>query len=191
MESSSQKSEHDCSPELLHEYLDGELSREQEIALEQHLAGCTSCVKELNLQKSVLGVLDHGPEPEIPINFAEIVATKADSQVTGLRRRKERIYAIAVAAFLILMTVVLLAFDISRPMASLEVLVGKVGAFLALIGSVLANIAIGIYVIAKVFAQQADKQTAVLVFVLAVAVAACIVCALRTGKFTSLKEVKR
>ena len=191
MESSSQKSRHDCSPELLHEYFDGELSREREIELEQHLAGCNSCVNELNLQKSVLGVLDHSPQLEIPINFAEVVATKADSQVTGLRRRKERIYAIAVAAFLILVAVVLLAFDISRPMASIAALVGKLGAFLALIGSVLANIAIGIYVVAKVFAQQADKQTAMLVFVLAAAVAGCSIWAVRTGKFSSLKEVKR
>ena len=191
MANSSQKSKHCCSPILVQEYLDGELPYRDEAAFESHLSSCKTCLDELNLQKSVLGILDHDAEPVLPADFAAVVAMRADSQVTGLRRTKERIYAFSIVAFLILAAAVLLAFDISRPIASFEALIGKFVAFLAMIGSVLANIAIGMYVVAKVFAQPADRQTAIFVFVLAVAIAGCSVWAVRTGRSLSLKEAKR
>lgn len=191
MENSSQISNEICSSAVLQEYLDGELALEGEILLEQHLANCPSCLDELNLQKSMLGILDQAIEPEIPNDFAEVVAIKAESQVTGLRRKRERVYALVVAAFLVLIVGVLLAFDLSQPFGLVQALIGKLAAFVVMIGSIIANIAIGFYVIAKVFAQQADRQTAMLVFAVTLAVSGTVLWAIRTGKNSPLEEIKR
>lgn len=191
MESSSQISKKDCSPVRLQEYLDGELSRVYEIEIEHHLASCSACLYELNLQKTVLGVLDHRIEPALPKDFAEVVAAKAESQVTGLRRKRERIYALAVATFLVMTVLMLLAFDLSRPMASIGALVGKLAAFFVLIGNIILNLVIGIYVIAKVVAQQADREMAILVFAVTIAISVIAFWVVRSGKISELKEIKR
>ena len=191
MQSSSQKSNQSCSPILIQEYLDGEIPNQDEVAFEGHVTSCKACLEELNLQKSLLGILDRDAEPVLPADFAAVVATRADSQVTGLRRRNERIYACTIVAFLILAAVVLLAFDISQPLASLETIAAKFVAFAVMVGSFLANFAIGIYVIAKAFVQRSDTQTAMFVFVLTIGIAAFTVWAVRSGKFSQLREIKR
>lgn len=193
MANSSQKSTLDCSPANLQEYLDGELSVAQEHALETHMSSCVDCLNELNLHKAVLGVLDREgvATPEIPGNFASVIAARADSQVIGLRRRNERIAALAVAGALVLSIVVLLAFDLSQPLAAFESVTGSIGSFVVLLAGLLADIAIGIFVVVKVAAFQTDRLTAIVLFAVLIGIGLFSVWAVRSGRISSLREIKR
>jgi hypothetical protein len=129
MESSGLKISQNCSPRPLQEYLDGELDQHQESALLEHVSTCATCNEELNFHKTVFeNAGELGTSVEIPLNFAEIVTTNAESQISGLRRRKEWITALSVVAFLAFATLVLISFDLSRPLASSYLLIGKLAA---------------------------------------------------------------
>ncbi|MFV0387129.1 MAG: anti-sigma factor family protein [Pyrinomonadaceae bacterium] len=83
-----------CKREEIFAYLDNELSAEEELALENHLAHCKSCTDELNAQKKVSNsleiVLDEEMNNiEIPENFSHVVKTRAESSMIGLRRKRE------------------------------------------------------------------------------------------------------
>ncbi len=81
------------SPELS-AYIDGELSRHDELELEQHVSGCGICTDDLNLQKSFLNALDYSldekNEIDLPCDFTQAVVANAESRVSGLRRPHER-----------------------------------------------------------------------------------------------------
>jgi anti-sigma factor RsiW len=89
-------------------YIDGELDSHEELVLEKHLANCQSCAVELNEQKKILCALDFAREIEneieLPENFAKIVATNAESKVSGLRHPQERSKALFACAALFLIT---------------------------------------------------------------------------------------
>ena len=99
----------ECPSEEIGAYLDAELSTERTAALEAHLPHCSICRDELNSQKLFLLELSRSLELEegidLPNNFAKAIITKAESTVTGLRKRSER----AAAAAIILMLLVLSA----------------------------------------------------------------------------------
>ena len=90
--------ERECPRADIAAYIDGELTPREELALELHLAACPDCTGELNLQKQMLRALDCGlkdrTEIELPKNFAKTVATRAESNVSGLRSKEERFRAL-------------------------------------------------------------------------------------------------
>lgn len=97
-----------CSRRQIIAYLDGDLQPREEVDLEKHLAGCKSCVAELNDQKKLLCALEFVLEdPEkgfnVPNDFAKVVVTSAESNVRGLRQPKERFRALFVCLVLILL----------------------------------------------------------------------------------------
>ncbi|MFL6467117.1 MAG: anti-sigma factor family protein [Pyrinomonadaceae bacterium] len=191
MQNSDFKINPGCSPELLHEFLDGELSPQQESLLNDHLLSCANCSSELNIHKAVFGKADElSNGVEVPPNFAEAVATKADSQINGLRRRKERVATLTVAVLLAFSTVSLIGFDISRSLAAAEVLATKAISFISMLASFLANFAIGIYVILRVIFQQIDS-VALFVTVAAICLSLCFFWLLKTAKRSVLGESKR
>lgn len=75
-------------------YLDGELDANARTLFEEHLQECSSCTEELRVQQRLLCALDFtlradDPFVELPSDFAHIIATNAESDMRGVRRRIE------------------------------------------------------------------------------------------------------
>jgi len=134
-------------------YLDGELSPAREIALELHLADCTDCGEELNLQKQFLLGLDlglkDGADIDLPTDFAKVVVANAESTVAGLRRRRERSNALFICGALSLF--VLLSFGVG---AVNSLFVDQVSAVAVFVGHFVYDICLGIVVILRAVAEH-------------------------------------
>ena len=90
-------------------YLDGELSPDEEIGLETHIAVCAACARLLNEQKSLLLALDSSLDDkafELPKDFSRSVVANAESRVNGLRRPGERSAALIISAALLAITAI-------------------------------------------------------------------------------------
>ena len=93
-----------CRREKIAAYLDGDLAAADELRLEMHLAVCKNCAAELNQQKRLLGALNSAFDEsfdspdhsnfELPENFAKVVAARAESDFSGLRRPQEWMRAV-------------------------------------------------------------------------------------------------
>jgi hypothetical protein len=92
-----------CSEELV-AYLDGELDAASLAALERHLEDCSRCSAELRAERSLQHELNFtlAQEPllELPKNFAQVVAARAQSDMSGVRERVERKRALCLCAAL-------------------------------------------------------------------------------------------
>ena len=104
-------------------YLDGELSPAAELELEMHLAACSKCRSELNVQKTMLlalrSSLDGEPAIEPPENFTKSVVANAESRVAGLRRPSERLSAVLIGTALLLFALAALGPNASTVFAAL------------------------------------------------------------------------
>jgi anti-sigma factor RsiW len=103
----------DCRSEEIVAYLDGELDASSRNRIESHLEGCDECAAELRVQRRLLQELNFAlasdePAFEMPKNFAEVVAARAQSDLSGVRERVERrrafglCIALAAASFMLL-----------------------------------------------------------------------------------------
>jgi predicted anti-sigma-YlaC factor YlaD len=83
-----------CRSEEIVAYLDAELGREAHALLEEHLAECASCTAELEMQRRLQRELDFALSDdaslEMPGNFAQIVAARAQADLSGMRDARER-----------------------------------------------------------------------------------------------------
>lgn len=96
-----------CPREEITAFIDGELSPAEELEFDLHLANCRMCAEELNAHKKVSTTLEillekESNEIDLPENFCKIVKTRAESDVGGLREKKERSFAFFIFAGLIL-----------------------------------------------------------------------------------------
>lgn len=95
------------SPEIS-AYIDGELSAQDELRFEMHVAVCRACNDDLNLQKSFLNALDTSLDEvediRLPSNFTRSVVANAESRVSGLRRPHERRNAALICIALIVVS---------------------------------------------------------------------------------------
>lgn len=88
-------------------YLDGELDAPAQLLFETHLAECRSCAEELNEQRRLLCALDlalgtNDPCVALPRDFARVVATNAESDMSGVRKRGEHASALRLCFGLII-----------------------------------------------------------------------------------------
>ena len=83
-----------CSSAELVAYVDGELGAEACRLLEEHLAECPRCDDELKTQQLLLRELDLALAEdaclEMPKNFAQVVAVRAQTDLSGVRCARER-----------------------------------------------------------------------------------------------------
>jgi anti-sigma factor RsiW len=83
-----------CGSEEIVAYLDGELEPQVCALLEAHLAQCAPCVAELEMQRRLLRELDFAlsddESVEMPKNFAQMVAARAQADLSGVRKQRER-----------------------------------------------------------------------------------------------------
>src|SRR5205807_8053389 len=102
---------HQCIEDVA-AYLDGELDDAALEVFEGHVKTCAGCAQELRTQRQLLCTLNRAFEEsgafELPQDFARLVATHAESDVTGLRGRGERRRAFKACAVLALLSFALL-----------------------------------------------------------------------------------
>lgn len=75
-------------------YIDGELDARALRSFDEHLQECSCCSDELNEQRRLICALDSAlgaddPFIELPCDFSLIVATNAESDMSGVRKRAE------------------------------------------------------------------------------------------------------
>ena len=106
-----------CQSEEIAAYLDGELDSVVRQLFEEHLKECRSCASSLEEQKRLLCMLDFalgsggvGGETALPLpkDFAQLVAVRAESDMSGVRRSSEHGVALRVCAVLTLVSFALL-----------------------------------------------------------------------------------
>jgi anti-sigma factor RsiW len=101
-----------CRSEEIAAYLDGEADAASLARLEQHFAHCSRCAAELRAQRRLLHELDFAlmdePAIEMPKNFAQVVAARAQSDMSGMRAPRERRRALRLCAALVAVSFALL-----------------------------------------------------------------------------------
>ena len=154
-----------CAREKIAAYLDGELAPRAEISLEKHFTGCRDCRAELNLQKRMFALLDSAfdekAEIELPENFARIVATRAETNVKGLRSKDERFRALFLSAALLLIAVAGLGADTGDVFASFGKFGEQTMTVVSFAAHLLYDLTIGITVIFRSLGNQPGFDSAV------------------------------
>lgn len=148
--------ETECPSVEIAAYLDGELSPDLELQLESHLAKCVVCTQELNDQKHFINALNSSlvDGPEIPADFTKRIITNAESGVSGLRQKKERLNAVFVCCALFFFVVFTLGASAPGTIAASLDVFGRVAAVFGFAGHMVYDISIGVVVIMRSLAGQ-------------------------------------
>jgi predicted anti-sigma-YlaC factor YlaD len=142
-------------------YLDGELAPPDEIVLEKHLAVCKNCLDELNLQKKMLSALDFAfndrnkkAEIKLPENFAKVIATTAESKVSGLRQPEERFRALYLCFGLFLLVLIGLGAETGKMWTAFTEFTEQIVVVSTFIFHFIYDVAIGLCIISRALSQQ-------------------------------------
>lgn len=147
MERSERKTLPTCPSPEISAYIDGELSANDELAFEAHVAHCRTCNDDLNLQKSFLNALDTSLDEvddiRLPSNFTRSVVANAESRVSGLRRPLERRNAALICAALIVFSLFALGSSAEKTFAATALIAEKFFAVAVSAGHFVYDIALG------------------------------------------------
>ena len=95
-----------CERNLIGAYVDGELDADLELLLEDHFESCDDCRFELRAHRLFICELDAAmttdDEVPVPRDFSHIIATRATTDMRGVRTRSEHRKALAICAILAL-----------------------------------------------------------------------------------------
>lgn len=95
-----------CERDLSAAYVDGELDADLTLLFEEHLEGCARCRSELQAHRLFVCELDaaltDGVEIPVPAGFSKMVATRATSDMRGVRTRPEHRKALGICLALAL-----------------------------------------------------------------------------------------
>ena len=144
-----------CRGEEIAAYVDGELDAQARALFEEHLAECATCAEELKVQQSILRELDSALDEdvlgEMPANFARVVAARAQSDLSGVRERRERRRALRLCAALAAVAVALLgtAAVSESVLAPLRAICRCGVAIFTLLGHALYDLGAGLAVISR------------------------------------------
>jgi anti-sigma factor RsiW len=168
-----------CSAEEITAYLDGELDAVSRARLEEHCATCASCQAELETQRRLLRELDFAladeASVEMPVNFAQVVAARAQADLSGMRDRRERRRAFRLCVVLAAVAVALLGgAAVSETVLAPLRAIWRVGtALVSFLGHALYDAGAGLAVISRgigghlVFESRLVSVIVLLLFVLA------------------------
>lgn len=149
-----------CPADQISAYIDGELSADREMALERHIAACGTCRSELNEQKSfLLGIsdtLDRELDLDLPADFTKRIVVNAESNVSGLRDRDERGYALAAAAVLFVLIVVVLGGNAGSAFTPVRALFDKAYAVAGVGGQIVFDL---VYAVSAILRTVFSTQT--------------------------------
>jgi anti-sigma factor RsiW len=168
-----------CPREEIAAYIDGEISPRRELELEMHFAVCRSCAEELNVQKKLLCALDSAllseKEVELPEDFTQIVITKAESSVSGLRRPQERRNALFICAILFIPLLIGFSTETENFFTAFGKFGEQVLAVGALVFHLIYDLAVGVAVILRSLSSQfVFNSVASIVFLLVLLVVSLI-----------------
>jgi anti-sigma factor RsiW len=144
-----------CGSEEIVAYLDGELETEVRARLEAHLAECAPCMAEMEMHRRLLRELDFALSDDegvlMPKNFAQIVAARAQSDMSGVRERHERRRAFRLCVLLGSVAVALMggAAVSESVFAPLRAIWKGVAALLNFLGHALYDMGAGVAVISR------------------------------------------
>jgi Predicted integral membrane protein len=173
MFSQNVQTEETCPRSELAAYIDGELAPGEEMALEMHLAVCDVCRAQLNEEKKLLCALDYAleekPEIHIPKDFAKVVATRAESSVSGLRNRKERPTALFLCVSLALFALIGFGTETGHFAAVFFGVFEKIAAVVLFSAHLLYDVAFGTVVILRSISGLLSVNTAFFAAVVAAA----------------------
>ncbi len=144
-----------CQGEQIAAYLDGELDASAGVLFEQHLLECRLCNAELNSQRLFMRELDATlrlePDLPVPSNFAQIVAARAESDMSGLRDGSEHKRAFRFCLVLALASFVLLGAAASKAVFfSGRTVANQILGIFGLLWTTLCDAAVGLTVISRV-----------------------------------------
>ncbi|MCU1266556.1 MAG: hypothetical protein JWM21_2874 [Acidobacteria bacterium] len=147
-----------CQLEQIASYLDGELDNGACRLFEAHLKECSHCAFELAGQRRLLGALDSvlssGSTLSLPKNFAHIVATNAESDMSGLRERREHGRALQLCALLVAASLALLGMAARAYVYNFVLAVGRpVTAGFDLVWTTIYDAATGFTIISRVLSK--------------------------------------
>lgn len=138
----------ECPAEEISSYIDGELTAEHELALERHFASCEICRAELNDQKSFLLALSHSlvteAEISVPADFTKKIVVNAESKVSGLRDRRERMFAVAIVTAMLLVAVTVFGVDSAGAFGPARSFLSKFGAVVAMAAQIVYDLSYGL-----------------------------------------------
>lgn len=170
-----------CRSEEIAAYLDGELDAQAVALFEAHLKACRNCAQELQEQRRLLCALDYafGEDDSalaLPQNFAQVVATHAESDMSGVRLRAEHVRALRWCVGLSLITFALLGASFSSSvLVPFKAAARFAASLLGLVWSALYDAGAGLAVILRalgrrfIFESNPFSLAASLLFVIALA----------------------
>ena len=95
-----------CERNLIGAYVDGELNADLTLLLEDHLESCADCRFELRAHRLFVCELDAAltgdSEVPVPRDFSHIIATRATTDMRGVRTRSENRKALTICVMLAL-----------------------------------------------------------------------------------------
>lgn len=174
--------------EGLDRYLDGEMPAIERTSFAAHIDSCRACSIEVELHRGI------GKMPEeiiLPKDFSKVVATTAESQVSGLRKRKERNTALAIIAGLSVILFAVLGANLRTFLGMLIFGIEQVGSFLYVIVTFTLNLVMGVVVIVKVAADRPDPSNVALILIVGSFFAATFAYLFFTGRIAGLRDAKR
>jgi hypothetical protein len=145
-----------CPSTEIAAYLDDELSAEAESALERHIAKCSTCSDEINVQKQFINVLNGslGSGLETPRDFTKKVVVNAESSVRGLRRSNERLNALFVCCCLLLFVLFSLGASAPGAFATFFEFVSRIAAVISFSTHLLYDLSMGIVIVLRSVGAQ-------------------------------------
>jgi anti-sigma factor RsiW len=141
--------ESNCSKTALLEFLEGELTPQQELEIASHIETCTACQIEVEQQRNLAAKLDDsfGELPEIPADFSKIVSANARSQVSAIRRPYERRTAVLVCIGLA--TLLAIAFGPLNAVVGPTIIFEKVLSAVAVAVSLISDLVLGLVIVGR------------------------------------------
>jgi len=111
--------EHTRAQEGFSDYLDGTLPAAERSALEQHLAGCAACSKELTDLRQTMSAIKaaprEAPSPEFMDSLREQIRTRSRGRFFGGQRRSYRL-EIASLVTLVIALIIYVVLQMVQPL---------------------------------------------------------------------------
>jgi Putative zinc-finger len=148
-------SNHPFQVEQIASYIDGDLDESACALFEQHLLECRPCNSELNAQRLFMQELDATlalvPDLPMPMNFAQIVAARAVSDMRGVRDGVEHLRAFRFCLILAIVSFALLGAAASRAVLfSGRTVAYQILGIFGVLWTTLYDVAVGLTVIWRV-----------------------------------------
>ena len=153
-----------CDQNLAGAYVDGELDADLTSLFEDHLASCSDCQFELRAHRLFVCELDsamsNSDEIPVPRNFSHIIATRATTDMRGVRTRSEHRKALTICIILALGGFALVGVTAVNTVFSIaEKFVTTVFGLASFVASAVYDTAAGLVVIFRVVSRKMIIET--------------------------------